>query len=145
MWARHVLRGGLNGGPRHFTFTRNCDCLRICFFTTMNSMKDDVTLKSLWIYNSFQWLLKVPEFSMLVRKWQGGVVILWVTDIILPLRYFTLQDRVETIQAPTLKVPCVLPTECLYVSINKYYRKFSPSAKKIIYGIQEKELTENSG
>ena len=63
-----MMLSALTDGPRHLLLKTNCDSLHFCFFTAMTSTKNDVTIKNLGDYHSFQWLPKVPEFSTSLQK-----------------------------------------------------------------------------
>jgi hypothetical protein len=105
-------------------------------------------MTSHWIHHSFRWLPKVPEFSTLVQRWQvfsSCVVVIWrvmdmhfdpvVLDALRLSGNYTCSDTKSTLYSAHRVYLCV--------SINEDYRKFSPAAEKIIYGLQETELTEN--
>jgi hypothetical protein len=65
MRFRNALLSGLTDGQRHFLLPINCDCWHVCLFTTMTSVKDDVTFKNPWklLFNSMvtegPWILHV--------------------------------------------------------------------------------------
>jgi hypothetical protein len=143
------LLSGLTDGQRHFLLPINCDCWHVCLFTTMTSVKDDVTFKNPWklSFNSVvaagPWILhvtsKITSFFSFLCRWER-----WVVEVSLLLCYLMLYDRVKNYTIVKIQVLWILPADCIWVSVSKDYWKSSLSTVFIILKIPriEKEQWE---